>query len=109
LRGRYNSKRTSSIENTFYREHILQRTDSIDQLRGRYNSKRFQFFVAAMIIIGFVQDIIEAQIRPEEGSEAEQALLYMDVIVSIFYTLELCCNLAVHSGERVCVVSWYSI
>jgi len=59
-----------------------------------------------MIVIGFVQDVIEAQIRPQEGSHAEQALLYMDIVVSAFYTLELFCNISVHSEN--CFQPFYS-
>jgi hypothetical protein len=54
-----------------------------------YESDVAQVIVSFVIVSGFVMDVSEAQILPEDGSVAERLYLFFDVAVTSFFTLEL--------------------
>ncbi len=54
-----------------------------------YESDMAQMAVALVILGGFVTDVSEAQILPEDGTIAERLYLFIDVAVTSFFTLEL--------------------
>ena len=75
----------------------------ISMLRARtalvYNSRATQVSVAVLIILGFVLDIVESQLLPKKGSDLQTYFFWGEFGVSVFYTLELSCNVFVHSTD----------
>ena len=64
-----------------------------------YNSVTFSCLMAALILFGFLLDIADSQILPEPGTPEESMFYWIDVVVTVLFTLELLINLLAHSEE----------
>jgi hypothetical protein len=65
-----------------------------------YEHVRFQIFMAVLILLGFVLDLIEAQTLPEEGSTQYRFFLIMDVALTSCFGLELLVNMFAKSANN---------
>ena len=76
----------------------------LDSLRARlrilHRSDGFQSALAFIIISGLIIDIVEAQLRPEEGSEAVTIFFFIDITITALFTMELLLNLFGNSHDR---------
>ena len=77
-----------------------------ERVKAVYEGLWFQYFVAAMIIAGFMGDVLEAQVLPAAGSSEATNFFWAELSVTIFYTLELCTNMFVNSHD--CFRPFYS-
>lgn len=64
-----------------------------------YENSYFQFALAALILVGFIQDVLESQLRPDQDSTPYKVFFWTEVVVSSLYTMELLCNMFVHSND----------
>ena len=71
-----------------------------------YESRGLQYLVAVMIVMGFISDVIEAQMQPSPDSRAREIFFWLELGVTGFYTLELLANAFVHSAH--CFQEFYS-
>ena len=65
-----------------------------------YNSFTFQMLTFALIVLGFVIDMAEAQILPTEGSQEEEIFFILDATITTAFTAELLFNLFAHSHDN---------
>ena len=65
-----------------------------------YDSNNFQLFVASLIIVGFLVDLIEAQLMPADGSVGYYVFLCCDIGLSSAFFFELLLNLFANSANR---------
>jgi len=64
-----------------------------------YRSHLSQYIVAVVIVLGFVVDVAEAQLLPDEGSEGERVFLLLDIVITAFFTVEILVNLFASSAD----------
>lgn len=58
-----------------------------------YNNIFFQSFCVVLIVINFMLNVIEAQVRPLEKSPMHTTLQSLDLLLTILFTVELTLNL----------------
>jgi len=75
-------------------------------VRLAYERSAFQYLVAMLIVLGFVQDVLESCLQSEDEAVVS-AFFWVEVCVTFFYTLELLCNMFVNSEN--CFRSFYSL
>jgi voltage-gated sodium channel len=68
-------------------------------LLGRfYESNAFQMWTACLIISGFLVDMLEAQILPEDGTTIALRFTYFDWALTVMFTVELLMNFCANSA-----------
>jgi len=67
--------------------------------RIMHESDAFSMVMAFFIVVGFLSDIAEAQVMPEEGSQTEQSFILLDLLITIVFTIELLINIFAHSDD----------
>jgi voltage-gated sodium channel len=67
--------------------------------RIMHESDTFSMVMAFFIVLGFLSDIAEAQVMPEEGSQTEQSFILFDLLITIVFTIELLINIFAHSDD----------
>jgi voltage-gated sodium channel len=68
-------------------------------LLGRfYESNAFQMWTACLIISGFLGDMLEAQILPEDGTTVAIRFMYFDWALTVMFTVELLMNFCANSA-----------
>ena len=81
-----------------------------EMLRARtrmmHESNAFQFVLAFFIVAGFIVDVVEAQVLPERGTRDGRIFMYIDLVVTSAFVLELLVNLFAHSNN--CFRPFYS-
>ena len=59
--------------------------------------------VATVVVMAFWIDVIETQIVPhaipKDGSVEEVVFLWIDVVITVFFTLDLAVNIFAHSND----------
>mmetsp|Transcript_16679 Transcript_16679/g.55540 ORF Transcript_16679/g.55540 Transcript_16679/m.55540 type:complete len:677 (-) Transcript_16679:706-2736(-) len=87
--------KTEKLEAMEY-DQLLQK-GKIRQIRAHvkaiYESNLMQIAVAGLIFISFITDLAQAEVLPEEGSEAQAKFFKMDIFFTVMFTLELFVNL----------------
>jgi len=76
------------------------------RVRLVYESSLFQYFVASLIVLGFIQDVVESCMKSDDEAVIS-VFFWVEVGVTFFYTLELLCNMFVNSEN--CFQAFYSL
>lgn len=69
------------------------------QTRQFHQSNAFSVAMAFFIVLGFLLDIAEAQVRPREGSTEESTFILLDLIITAIFAAELLINLFANSDD----------
>ena len=62
-------------------------------------SRRFQFSVAAFILVAFLVDVLESSVLPPPGSAGAAFFFWADVAITAAFALELMINAFAHSDN----------
>jgi hypothetical protein len=62
------------------------------RIRAAYKSNVFQIFVALMIYLNLMTNVVSAQTNPDPGSEQDIILSNIDIFLTSFFTFELALN-----------------
>ena len=69
------------------------------QAAAIYNSFTFQMLTFVLITLGFIFDMAEAQVLPQDGSTEATTFFLLDIVITGAFTLELLVNLFAHSNN----------
>jgi hypothetical protein len=78
------------------------------RMRLVYESSRSQLLIAVIIVLGFIQDVIESSLQAAGGHTAaagsppstqSRVFLYLECCFTLFYTCDLALNIFVHSDK----------
>ena len=84
---RYNMGRDTSYQK-------MSRLDEARRyIRWMYLGDRCQLFVAVLIVLNFILNILDTQLLAEEGSAEENFLIFADTVFSYTFAVELLMNL----------------
>ena len=101
---------SQAVSDAKQREHLrLMRQkyghNQLTLLRARsydvFHSDMFQCFVCFVILLGFIMDMIEAQMLAESGSKLEKTFFSIDSCITLLFTFELLLNIFCHSHNFI--------
>lgn len=70
------------------------------RMRLAYEDFRVQFGVCAIVLLGFIVDMTEAQYLPDNGTMLHTIYLYCDVGFTTFFTCEVLVNMISYSTSK---------
>src|SRR6056300_486981 len=81
----------------------LYGNSKFEVLRARtrimHESDAFQMVLAVFIVSGFLIDVVEAQLMPDEASVEQRVFFELDLVVTGAFLIELLVNLFANSND----------
>jgi hypothetical protein len=62
-------------------------------------SNGWQYILAIIILLGFACDVLTAQVLPQPQSREKMIFFALDIVVSGFFTIDLCINMFANSSD----------